>query len=234
MKTVQQHLRELDQNRLIEVYLFEHPIEYNHPALAGLTVSQIREKYTERMRKFIERLCGLTPKADPDGRVGILFAHRCIEVGSLSGTEDYCLVHADEVLSDGVDAKTYAYEFTNQSEIVGFLVADSEYTRRHIYGLMADVLYQASFFGYRQEGLAEALEDLDRSIREAKEGDVLSMDKVMKECFPEHKSERMDPDEKNLRDTVMKAAFDYNEHFKKKELALLSVALRNLETEEIE
>ena len=234
MKTVQQYLKELDWDRLIDTYLFEHPIEYNHPALAGLTVSQIREKYTEGMRKFIERLCGLTPKADPDGRVGILFAHRCIEVGSLSGTEDYCLVHADEVLSDGVDAKTYAYEFTDQSEIVGFLVADSEYTRRHIYGLMADVLYQASFFGYRQEGLAEALEDLDRSIKEVENGNVLSIDEVMEKYIPEHESERKDPSEMDLRNTVLKAAFDYNEHFKKKELALLSVTPRNLETEEIE
>ena len=234
MKTVQQYLKELDWDRLIDTYLFEHPFEYNHPALAGLTVSQIREKYTEGMRKFIERLCGLTPKADPDGRVGILFAHRCIEVGSLSGTEDYCLVHADEVLSDGVDAKTYAYEFTNQSEIVGFLVADVEYTRRHIYGLMADVLYQASFFGYRQEGLAEALEDLDRSIKEVENGNVLSIDEIMEKYIPEHESERKDPTEKDLRNTVLTAAFDYNEHFKKKELALLSVALRNLETEEIE
>ena len=232
MKTVQQHLRELDQNRLIEVYLFEHPIEYNHPALAGLTVSQIREKYTEGMRKFIERLCGLTPKADPDGRVGILFAHRCIKIESLSGTEDYCLVHADEVLSDGVDAKTYAYEFTDQSEIVGFLVADSGYTSRHIYGLMADVLYQASFFGYKQEGLAEALEDLDRSMRDAEEGNVQTMEEFMEECFSKYDFERNDPEEQDLRNTVLKAAFDYNEHFKKKELALLSVALRNLETEE--
>ena len=234
MKTVQQYLKELDWDRLIDTYLFEHPIEYNHPALAGLTVSQIREKYTEGMRKFIERLCGLTPKADPDGRVGILFAHRCIEVGTLSGTEDYCLVHADEVLSDGVDAKTYAYEFTDQSEIVGFLVADVEYTRRHIYGLMADVLYQASFFGYRQEGLAEALEDLDRSIKEVENGNVLSIDEIMEKYIPEHESERKDPAEMDLRNTVLTAAFDYNEHFKKKELALLSVALRNLETEEIE
>ena len=186
------------------------------------------------MQKFIERLCGLTPKDDPDGREGILFAHRCIEVGPMSRTEGYCLVHTDEVLSDGVDAKTYAYEFTDQSEIVGFLVADSGYTSRHIYGLIADVLYQASFFGYRQEGLAEALEDLDRSMKEVENGNVHTMDELLEECFPEYKSERKDPAEKDLRNTVLKAAFDYNEHFKKKELALLSVTLRNLETEEIE
>ena len=234
MKTVQQYLKELDWGRLIDTYLFEHPIEYIDPALAGLTVSQIREKYTKGMRKFIERLCGLTPKDDPDGRVGILFAHRCIEVEPMSRTEGYCLVHADEVLSDGENAKTYAYEFTDQSEIVGFLVADSEYTRRHIYGLMADVLYQASFFGYRQEGLAEALEDLDRSMKEVENGNVLSIDEIMEKYIPEHESERKDPAEMDLRNTVLKAAFDYNEHFKKKELALLSVTLRNLETEEIE
>ena len=150
----------------------------------------------------------------------------------MSRTEGYCLVHADEVLSDGVDAKTYAYEFTNQSEIVGFLVTDSEYTRRHIYGLMADVLYQASFFGYKQEGLAEALVDLDRSIKEVENGNVLSIDEIMEKYIPEHESERKDPAEMDLRNTVLTAAFDYNEHFKKKELALLSVALRNLETEE--
>ena len=234
MKTVQQYLKELDWDRLIDTYLFEHPFEYRDPALAGLTVSLIRERYTEGMRKFIERLCGLTPKDDPDGRVGILFAHRCIEVEPMSRTEGYCLVHADEVLSDGENAKTYAYEFTDQSEIVGFLVADVEYTRRHVYGLMADVLYQASFFGYRQEGLAEALEDLDRSIKEVENGNVLSIDEIMEKYIPEHESERKDPAEKDLRNTVLKAAFDYNEHFKKKELALLSVVLRNLETEEIE
>jgi hypothetical protein len=227
MKTVQQHLRELDLNRLIAAYFFEHPIEYNHPAFSGLTVSQIKQRYTDGLCKFIQRLCSIAPKDDPDGKVGILLAHRCIEVEHLYRTEGYCLIQADEVLLDWENAKPYAYEFTDQSEIVGFLVADSEYTRRHIYDLMADVLYQASFFGYEQEGLTKAREDLDRSIREAKEGDVLSMDEVMKECFPEHKSERTDPDEKKLRDTVMKAAFEYNEHFKKKELALLYRALRN-------
>ena len=99
---------------------------------------------------------------------------------------------------------------------------------------MADVLYQASFFGYKQEGLAEALEDLDRSMRDAEEGNVQTMEEFMEECLPEYKSERKDPAEKDLRNTVLTAAFDYNEHFKKKELALLSVALRNLETEEVE
>ena len=54
MKTVQQHLRELDTDRLLREYLFEHPIEYGLPAFRGLSVSQIEARFAERLRSFIE------------------------------------------------------------------------------------------------------------------------------------------------------------------------------------
>ena len=167
MKTVQQHLKELDTERLLRRYLFEHPIEYGLLAFRELSVSQIEARYTERLRSFIEHLKGLEIEDNPDGSTGIIFACRRMDILE-SGPIDYVLIYAEEALKEELMAPTYAYDFSEQAELMRFLVADNEFTQRKIYGLMSDILYEASFFGfgevYRDEALNyfnRANEDLD-------------------------------------------------------------------------
>ena len=62
------------------------------------------------------------------------------------------------------------YEFTRQEEIVGFLVSDTEFTQREIYEVLADVLYEASFFGYEQERLEDKIQKLRRAEKAIEEG----------------------------------------------------------------
>ena len=114
MKTVQQHLRELDTDELLDRYFFDHPIEYRLPDFDGYTVAEIRRRNRDCMRRFIERLTGLEVRGEKNGRTGILFACRFMGDGFEPRTEDYCLVFTDEVLRDGADAKVYSYDLTEQ------------------------------------------------------------------------------------------------------------------------
>lgn len=52
-------------------------------------------------------------------------------------------VNSGRLYNKGLDAPSYAYEFSPQSKIVRFFVADNRRTQDDIYGLMADVMYEA-------------------------------------------------------------------------------------------
>ena len=43
---------------------------------------------------------------------------------------------------------------------MGFLVAETEMTQRYIYELAANVMYEASFFGFEEEDKQEVVEEL--------------------------------------------------------------------------
>lgn len=227
MKTVQQHLRELDTDRLLREYLFEHPIEYGLPAFRELSVSQIEILYTERMRSFIEYLKRLKIEDDPDVSPGILFACRRMDwLGS--GQTDYSLVYAEEALRDGLRAPTYAYDFSEQAEIMGFLVADNEFTQRNIYGLMADVLYEASFFGFNEEFRDEALRDISRTIKNLDKGKTIPSSelRIMIQTCNYTEPEEEDSEERMLRNDAEMAVMKYNEYCRDKELETIVLLLR--------
>ena len=50
------------------------------------------------------------------------------------------------------------------AEIAGFLVSEDEFTQSHIYSLIANVLFEASYFGFDEEKRKNALEDFQKSI----------------------------------------------------------------------
>lgn len=55
---------------------------------------------------------------------------------------------------------------------MGFLVSDVKYTQKNIQGLLVDVMFEASFFGFEQENLELEKTKLDESVKEAKLGNV--------------------------------------------------------------
>ena len=62
--------------------------------------------------------------------------------------------------------------------MAGYLVADNILTQQEIYGLMAFVIHEATFFGYNQEGLPEFLERLEKTERAIREGRIKQVDPV--------------------------------------------------------
>ena len=102
METVQHHLNELDIRQLLDRYFCDYPIDFEPPALKDLTVSQIRRRYRDAMRRFVVRLRGLDVKDVEDGKISILFAYRCMEDWSYRRSIDFGLVHADEILPNAM------------------------------------------------------------------------------------------------------------------------------------
>ena len=229
METVQHHLNDLDIRQLLDRYFCDYPIDFEPPALKDLTVSQIRRRYRDAMRRFVVRLRGLDVKDVEDGKISILFAYRCMEDWSYRRSIDFGLVHADEILKEGSEASVYCFEMMDHAEIVGFLVSDDEFTRKHICELIANVLYQASFFGIDEGRRKKALDDFERSIEKAEKEKGIPLELVMKEFETKFGIEfdKESPDEEKLRSAAQTAIYAYGEHCRKKQMSLVADVLRN-------
>ena len=224
MRTVQEILRELDTEKLIDTYLYDNPIRYEEWLEDDLTVAQIRNGYRKRLEEFIERLRTMQIREPDDGRKCLFYVHRCIkdEFDDVS----FHLIYVDELLEKGYDCQSYAYEFEDQAEIVGYLVAETPMMKRHIYDLMSEVMCEASFFGFEQQHLQEEKDELDRRIKEVEDGtaELESWESVRKELDLEDFDQESE-DEKELHDKVWEARLAYSEHSSRKELDAVKALL---------
>lgn len=223
MKTVQKVLQELDADKLIDTFLRDNPIEYDrNENMLDRTVRDIRDTVHNNLRRFINRLREMPITEPEEGHQGVLYAHRTMKEGF--SAQAFNLVHLEELLELGTECENYAYEFTPQSEIMGFLIADSPMTQRYIYDLVADVLYEASFFGFEQEGLPMQKAKLMDSLEEVRSGNVesLSWEEVKAELETEDFSfDEESPDEEALRRAAWEAEWAYSRHSRDKELTAI-------------
>ena len=109
-----------------------------------------------------------------------------------------------------------------QAEIIGFLVADTPLTLRYIYQLMADVLNEASFFGFEQEDLETEWKKLADAAKEVDSGtaEMVPWETVKKE-LEERTGQTFDEqtqDEKKLYYRAVHAETAYSQHSREKEL----------------
>ena len=222
MKTVQEWLRELDTERLIDEYVYRDPPQYDRDeSNLELTVGEIRDCHVDLVRGLIERLRTVPVKEPEDSRRGVLYVYRTVK--DMSDEPAFGFAHVDELLEKGAEADDYAYEFCEQAEIAGFLVAETPLTLRYIYELMADVMYEASFFGFEQEDLAGELEAIRNAEKEIEDGtavlhsweDVKAEAEEKQGCPFDEESD----DEYELRNRVIDAVMAYSNHSREKELA---------------
>ena len=226
MKTVQEHLKECNHDELIQTYFSRYPIQYEEWSSWDLDVEGIRNAEQEALKKYIEKLCGMEPMPREEDQ-GIFFIRRCIENGI--NDEETELAFRSELLEKGVSAETYAYEFTPQAETISFLVSDAPLTQKHLLDLLADVLYEASFFGYEQEDLADEKALLDEAIAEVKAAEenrfenCIPFEEVQKDLQEKFgiTFDRESEDEHELHIAAMHAIMAYGKHSKEKEMQFI-------------
>jgi hypothetical protein len=229
MKTIQEYLKEADVDRLVKEYFKTYPIKYEkYKDEKNLSIRQIREIMENRLMEYIHRLQAIEIIPDEDNEEPILFAHKYLNEGFEDIT--YSLVYKQELLEKGPEADTYAYEFSRQAEIMGYLVSDADFTQKNIYGLMVEVLYETSFFGYEQEDLEDMRNELDEAIAEIKSGKCVTIS--IEELFGDEKKET-DEIEKKLHYKYMDASINYNDYCKKKEMEILKQLLLGKEKESL-
>ena len=219
MKTVQEYFRQADTEKLIRYYLYEHPVKIDDITDETRRIADVKEFVRKVLREYIERLCSLDIESSEDGKEYILFVHKMQKEGIADDT--YSLVCLQELAENGVEAQTYAYNFDHQAKIMGFKVSDAAYTQKNLVGLLADVMYEASFFGFEQQHLDEELQKLEDSIKGVENGTAktYSMDEVWEHLGFEREARDEKADE--LQGEITKAMVKYDQYQKKKELQAL-------------
>ena len=173
MKTVQQYLRELDKDILIDKYL---PL-INEEISRSINKSNenapiVRQKFRDKISEYIDRLRNLPIKPSSDGKTGLIYIYL------LNGDKPqkmFEFANLEDVIELGTKAENYSYLACYQEEIVGFYIAETPLTQRYIYDLMINVMYEASFYGYEDEektGLLKTLEEFDNGTAELHEVDI--------------------------------------------------------------
>lgn len=222
MKTVQEYLREVDTERLIKEYTQTYPLNIWEIEEENLTIREIEESVQIMLHKYIERLKKMKVRKSADGKQYVFFAYESIEEDFTKNK--YSLVCMQEILEKGLEAEDYAYEYTLQDEIMGYLISDVEYTQQNIYGLLVDVLFEASYFGYEQERLAEEKEDLENALKEISD----SNDSVLVDWGCERQEEQ-DIKAEELRENAVNAKREFERYCKEKEMQYMKKALESEE-----
>ena len=166
MKTVQECLKELDIEELIDEYLDRDYIRREMIKVMkkkDMTTKELLWHYREAIREYIEYMRNV-PVEQPEEQ-GLLYMYQTLP-GLIRDDYWHDLVILPELREKGVDAEDYSYILCSRGEIAGFLVADTKLTQEHLLTLMADVLYEASYFGYTQEDIDVYLKEEANSEKE--------------------------------------------------------------------
>lgn len=169
MKTIQEHFREADIDELVGSYIFAHPLSFDpsDEIADDLTVADAYSRYEHCVRGLVERIRNVETVPDMDGCKWVFFVHH----GPENDGDDIYVVLAkqDDVLDASRPLIPYGYDFSPIAETAGIPVADTYLTLRNMHSVLLDYMFEASFFGYGQEGLQDALDRLDESIAHSKE-----------------------------------------------------------------
>lgn len=139
MKTVKEWLNEINIQKLIGYYQTMYPTYLDDIRLdETMTIRQCRDMERSKLQNSIHNLQNTSPTLPDDGIQYIIFGHKIL----IDSTDDetYVIVSVNELLDYCIGADTSEYDMYDPAEILSFLVADTPFTRAHIYGLLCDVL----------------------------------------------------------------------------------------------
>ena len=214
MKTLYEVLKTSDRKKIIDSYIYTYgPRMFEFVQDDKHTPKQIIEKLKEKINAHMDFLLSFSPKPD---ETSVLIAYH-IFPDSLSTTDDYsfALIKTDEEPQE-YGYTCYSFVFSPTEEILGFHIADTYTTQYYLTELLAYVIHETSFFGWKRESVNEELKELDRRMSELESGEAKTVpfDKVMEELCQETDwvPEIRNKEEEEKEREVLKAIGAYN-HF---------------------
>lgn len=113
------------------------------------------------MKTYIDRLRNLNTRPNKDQM--IYYVYEYLHNTSL---EQYIAVSPlAELREKGAQSSSYGIEYTKQEEILGYYVADTDLTQYYLLDVMVEILWNASFFGIKQENLEDAKQELEKAAK---------------------------------------------------------------------
>ena len=222
MKTVQEWLNEVDEESLADTYFVEFPIDFVMLRDQNHTVAEIRRAAREQFIGYVRKMRTIAIPARAEGdKTAVFYAskgHRNHERGIVA---EMC--NMEEVLASD-EPEHYACGLTDHAEVMGYLVADTPLTIDNIESLLAQILFETSFFGYDQEGLPDVIESLKRSEEDIKAGRTYTEEEVWEHLGlpPEEPDEEAD----ELESKIIEAEYAYDLFCRRREEAKLRELFR--------
>lgn len=210
MKTVQEWLLAQDEDALIGCYFAKYPIDFYMLENKDVKVNEVLTVSKERLREFIRRLKAMeTAKSDRD----IFYAVKALDGGHVGIAVE--LSYREDILENDLP-EHYSWMLTDHNKVMGYLIADTSLTLANIDSVLAEILYEMSFFGYTQEALEEERKKLDESLKDIEEGRTYPADEVFARfgIAPEEKDERSD----ELRSMALAAEVKFGEYWRTREV----------------
>lgn len=223
MKTVQEWLRETDAEQIIATYLINHPIDFLMLHNKDATVALVFDAAKENLRGMIQHLLSLEAVPSEDD---IFYAVRVIEGQNSRVNAE--LSRRDEILKDDLP-EHYAWEFTDWRQVLGWRIAGTKLTLDHMDDVLADILFEMSFFGSDHERWkqrkAEIETSLDESMEEIRCGNCRSAEEV----FAEFGLPSDEPDEvaDELEHRILLVEMEYDLYFRKREASKVRKLLQD-------
>lgn len=206
MKTVQEWLSEVDEESLADTYFVEFPIDFLMLPDQNHTVAEIRRAAREQLIDYVRKLRTIAVPPHKEGEKTAVFyaskGHRNHERGIVA---EMCYV--EEVLASD-EPEHYACGLTDQAKVMGYLVADTPLTTKNIKTVLAQILFETSFFGYDQEGLPDVIESLKQSEEDIKAGRTYTMEEVREHLGLPPKEPDEEADELASRIVEAECAYD--------------------------
>ena len=219
MNTVQEWLQSLAAEKIAREYMLRYPVALWEINDKELTIKEVENRYNKAFLDYIEHLKTLCVKPLVDKKY-VFFGHGYMEK-ELHEEVQASLVCLEELMEakDLDKVSTYAYTYDSQEEIMGYLIADTEYTKRNIYDIIVEILWEGSFFGYKNEKLQEARSSLEEAIKESENGNGTF---YTLEDLKDHlgiEDEEVDEEAEALSYKIREAFMQYNSYKKTKELS---------------
>ena len=201
---------ELSEKQLAECFFAEHGVlssyEYADARYGEMTIKEVRKERLAYARRLIRRLKKLEPVQSEDHGIFFVWEEPSSREASFEMTT------LSEFRTKGIRSQTYAYETARQEEVLGWYVPDTPMNREHVYELMADILFEMSWFGIKQEKLPEFMERLDAAVNETVDRRI---DDDMADVQPDH---LLSDDDERLDRFLQQSITTINGYCKEKQL----------------
>ena len=191
MKTVQKYLKEVNKDELINTYFYNYPVKLHELNILynKVSVEKVRKHYYDKLSNYITRLINLEIKPSNDDYTNIFLVCNC-----LGDENDYeCTLICKEELQNLPEEEWYLRRYccmlTNQEEIMGYYIADTELTKYYLYNLLAYILYEASWFGFCDEKKEKEKEKLNKITEEINEEECIGIEELKEELKKEYNFE---------------------------------------------
>ena len=133
------------------------------------------------------------------------------------------MCYFEEVLASD-EPEHYTCDLTDHAEVMGYLVADTPLTIDNIETVLAQILFETSFFGYDQEGLPDVIESLKRSEEDIQAGRTYTAEEVWADLgLP---PEEPDKEADELESKIIAAEYAYDLFCRRREEAKLRELFR--------